>query len=480
MIKEFHFNILKSSIFDSRIKSENVSKAERWLGFIVAPSVAACMFAICGQAYLNVFYTDVLKLSPVMGGVFLAAMPIVTRIINAVTNLIMGRMLDNTFSSRGKARPWLLIAGPLLAVSGILLFIVPSANITIQVIWVIASYNLFFCISYTVYNISNTILVPLATRDIKQRDTLSIASSMSISFIPGIIIWFLFPKFLLPYMGIEQNKWILIMSIISVLCIPSVLLQYYFTRERITENYHSSETEKQPYSLREQFKGCLSSKNWVIIMGIIFIYQTINNFFLSSLLYYSNWVLGTYNDGKTLMLLNVIGQFPLALGLLFLANIVKKIGKINTMFIGGVLLIFGSIFGFLFPKNMELVLTGMVIRSFGNIPFTYILLAMLADSLDHVESVNGFRCDGFSSSVFSIISTVCSGLAIGLFNLLLGVTGYIAPATDVNMFLQNTMVQRFFIYGVFMVPAVGVLFINLLLIFYKNGKMNAHSIVMRE
>ena len=55
MAAHFQFKFLSSRAFDSRVTSVNVHNSERWLGFFVGPAVIACMFAICGQTYLNVF-----------------------------------------------------------------------------------------------------------------------------------------------------------------------------------------------------------------------------------------------------------------------------------------------------------------------------------------------------------------------------------------------------------------------------------------
>jgi glycoside/pentoside/hexuronide:cation symporter, GPH family len=469
MARQFHFRMLSSKLFDSHVKSDDVNNAERWLGFFAGPSLVASMSGICGNTYLNVFYTDVLGMSPIMGGLFLVSLPIITRILNAATNLIIGRMIDNTHYVHGKARPWLLVSGPLLAISGVLLFTVPDAGITIQVIWITASYNLFFCVS-SIYNNSNTLMVALSTRISKQRDTLAMTSSMSINLIPGMITTVVFPMLFLPYIGIDQGKWKIILSAISVLSIPGVLIQYYFTRERITEETQSTTAEKQSPTLSKQLKGCISSKYWLIIMGVVIISLMTNNFFLSGLLYYSNWVLGSYSDGRTYTILNVVGQFPLGIGLLFLWPLVKKIGKRNAILGGGVLSIAGSVVCLSNPINMTVVLTGLAIRSFGNLPLTYTLLAILADSLDHVEWVNGFRCDGFSASVYNIITTVSSGIAIGLFNLFLKSTGYIAPALDGSWVTQSASVKNFFIYGVFLIPGIGMLFITLLMLFFNIEK----------
>lgn len=84
--------------------------------------------------YLNVYYTDVLKLTTVWGGAFLTVFPIVSKIIDAITNVVMGYIIDHTKTAQGKARPWLLLSAPLLTITGILLFVVPSGNQTLQII----------------------------------------------------------------------------------------------------------------------------------------------------------------------------------------------------------------------------------------------------------------------------------------------------------------------------------------------------------
>lgn len=42
-------------------------------------------------------------------------------------------------------------------------------------------------------------------------------------------------------------------------------------------------------------------------------------------------------------------------------------------------------------------------------------MALFADVLDHLEWKNRFRCDGMAMSVYSIILTVTTGAATGIF-----------------------------------------------------------------
>ena len=112
-------------------------------------------------SYLNVYYTDVLKLTGVWGGAFLAVFPIVSKIIDALTNVVMGQIIERTHTAQGKARPWLLVSAPLVTVTGILLFTVPAASQGVQVVWVMLSYNLFYSFAYTMYNMSHNLMVCL-------------------------------------------------------------------------------------------------------------------------------------------------------------------------------------------------------------------------------------------------------------------------------------------------------------------------------
>ena len=122
----------------SLIRTENVTAKEKWLGYLLGPAGALLLNAVLAT-YLNVYYTDVLNLTPLWGGVFLTVFPIVSKIIDAITNVIMGQVIDRTKTKEGKARPWLLLSAFLVPVTGILLFTVPESSDTVKAIWVMIS-----------------------------------------------------------------------------------------------------------------------------------------------------------------------------------------------------------------------------------------------------------------------------------------------------------------------------------------------------
>ncbi|MDR0815114.1 MAG: MFS transporter [Bacteroidales bacterium] len=461
--------MFSAKIFDSRIKSFNVSGSERWLGHFLAPGLLYVAYYSVGGSYLNVFYTDVLKLSNLWGGTFLMLVPIFSKIFDAFTNIIMGRIIDTTRCRQGKVRPWILISGPLMLITGVLLYTIPQADANIQAIWVIVSYNLFFAFAFTMYNMSYMLQMPLATRNAKQRDGLAVITAMGNNMLPGMVISMLFPMVLLPLMGVNQGRWIAVMSIASIIALPAVLLQYYFTRERVTEEATESTVEIKTHTFVQQLKACFASKYWIMIMGIFVLLRLFNIFQSLSMIYYANWVLGTYNDGRTITLINVIGQFPLGPGVFLLWPLVKKFGRRNITMIGFTLAAIACGLCMLQPRNMTAVLTFMFIKSIGYLPSIGIM-ALLAAALDHVEWLNGFRCDGLSAAIYTVIDTVVYGIGQGIFNMFLSRFGYVPPTADGSWVSQNVSLQNFFVWGFFGVPMLTLLFVVFMLIFFNIEK----------
>lgn len=442
-------DILQSSIWDSRIKSYTVTKKERMLGYFFGPVSVILMNSILSN-YLNVYYTDVIQLGHVWNGWFLSFFPIVVKILDAATFILMGVIVDRTHFRPGKARPWILLSAPLLVVSMVLLFSFPTGNELVLVIWIFFSYNLFYSVAYTAYNTCHTLMVPLSTRDPQERSRLSVLTNMQ-PMLSGMIVAVLFPTFVVPAMGIHRGRWVAVMTAIAVIAFPCILLEYFYTRERVTEAETERKEPPKAMSLGKQLKLCLKSKVWIALMVYMILQHTVGLVANYSTFYYCNWVLGSYNDGRTQALYYVIGNFPLGLGMFLCRPVCRKFGRRNAMAGGFLLAAVGALLCWLNPKNLPMVLLGQAVKSIGLIPSTFMITAMLADAMDDVELQTGVRCDGFTSSVYNTIFTLTTGLAMCILNLGVTQLGYQAPGLDGTIPVQTQLVQNFFTFG-----AVGV------------------------
>ncbi len=416
--------LVERKLFQTRVHTEDVKPAEKWLGYLLGPAGALLLNAVLAT-YLNVYYTDVLKLTGLWGGAFLVVFPIVSKTIDAVTNVVMGYIIDRTHTKEGKARPWLLLSAPLLAITGILLFTVPSGSQTVQAIWVMVSYNLFYSFAYTLFNMSHNLMVPLSTRNTTQRGSLSVFNQIATIMMSGILVALVFPMVIMPTIGVDKIKWITLMSILSVLALPLTLLEYCFTKERVTLENQDKEEASVPFA--KQLKAIFTDKYMLIIYAYFLIYTFSTSIKNLSLVYFCNYVLGTYNDGITQTLISVIGGIPMGIGIFAVWPLAKKFGKRNVTLVGFILYAIGSAICWMFPTNMVIMLVGQFIKNIGGLPCAYVFMALFADVLDHVEWKSGFRCDGIAMSVYNIIAVAMVGICTGVFNGLLAKSGYIAP-----------------------------------------------------
>ena len=462
--------VFGSPKMDSRVKSANTQRSEKIWGYFIGPMLLYMMYYSVAGTYLTQFYTDVLGLA----GGFIIWMPFISKVIDAITNIVMGRIIDKTRTRQGKARPWVLISGALITITGLLLYLVPGSTNADgsasagRIVWIVVSYNLFFAFAFTIYNMSHMLMVPLSTRNTRQRDGLALLTSAGTAMIPGMLVTIIMPL-IINAIGVgsgAQGTWVTVMGALSVLALPATLIEYFFTKERVTEDAAAVKGEDRiDISFLQQMKACFSDPYWLIIMGFTLVYQIFNFLSTNSMIYYCNWVLGNSVESGTgnQILVNMIGQAPLGIGLIALWPLVKKFGKRMVMMYGFGIGAIGSLIVLLSPGNMAAVLGGLVIKSIGALP-TYVIAAQMAESLDHIEWKNHFRADGFTASVNSILITVAAG--VGQSILLAGISGfgYIAPASSTQQIAQPEAVRTFFNWCFVGVPMIGYLIGSLLMI----------------
>ncbi|MBR5059637.1 MAG: MFS transporter, partial [Clostridia bacterium] len=302
----------------------------------------------------------------------------------------------------------------------------PDGSDVFKAVWVLLSYNLFYSFAYTIYSMSHSLMVPLSTRNTTQRGGLSVFNQISTIMVSGIVVALIFPMVVMPALGVNKDLWITVMSALSAIALPLTLLEYYFTKERITEeSYGKAEEKKIPFRL--QLKAIFTDKYFILLIAYFLIFtvgSTVKNI---GLVYYCNYVLGTYQDGVTQTLVSVLGGIPMGIGIFLVWPLAKKFGKKNVTMIGFLIYAVGSLVCCLAPTNLYVVLVGQFIKNIGGLPCAYVFMALFADTLDHLEWKTGFRSDGTAMSVYNVIMVAAAGVCTGIFSFFLNRTGYVGP-----------------------------------------------------
>ena len=118
--------------------------------------------------FLLIFYTDVFGIPAAAVG----TMILVTRLIDAFSDPVMGAIADRTRTRFGQFRPYLLWGAIPLAAAGVLTFTVPETGEDGKLLWAYGTY-IFLMLAYTFINVPYGALMGIMTSDTQQRTQLT-------------------------------------------------------------------------------------------------------------------------------------------------------------------------------------------------------------------------------------------------------------------------------------------------------------------
>lgn len=459
-------SIFENPILSTKIKSANAKLfPEALIGYFLGPTLAMLSNSVLSN-YLNKYLTDVLGLGNSWAGPFLTLLPVLSVILVVAGNIIVGRVMENNKTKAGKARPLLLVAIPLMILALSVLFVFtpyPSSDATRigAMIGIAIGYNLWFSVAYPFYYTSHAALVGLSTRNSKDRSL--IATIANATQLAAIGICSMVLPFFLKYIFIDGNPqasydaWKIFVIALMVISALGAILEYYFTRERVTEesfNTAIAQPVKKATPMSVQAKVCLKDKYWIIMIVFFLMYQLGGMLKNVSQLYFCQSMFpdaeGLYtiaNGGALHGTLSIIGAIPTALGMVIAWPLANKIGKGKAIFFGALLAVAGGALGLIFPNNYIIVVISFVIKALGSTPAMYLSLALLADIMDHQEAMHSVRTDGLSMSIYGAIMVGMTGIATGILNAVLSAVGYDGVNGIVSSPLIRSVLPWIFIGG---------------------------------
>lgn len=457
----------------SAIKSNNVKVPEMLIGYLIGPFGALLSSGIFTSMLQN-YFTDVLKLDLA----FLTTLQMVSTLLIVAANLIIGQLIERTKALAGKARPWILLSTLTLSVASVLMFVVPFEGAA-KMVWIAIAYNLYYAVAYPIYNTANSTLIAVSTRDSNKRSALASFANMATLGVMGVGSM-VFPMLVSFVLKENVNMWFLAMLAVALFTGLTVFLQYKFTRERVTEELlerNQVSDQKETVSLGRQLKAVASEKMWWIIIAFYLVFQWVGAVKNGSMSYFCKWVLdntffGSADAwGASQSLLAILGAIPMAVAAAFVVPLANQFGKRIVTLAGLVIGVIGGVIAGLGNGNIVLTAIGVAIKCLGSAPGCYLILAMLADVIDHIEYKHHIRTDGLTMSIYSSLMVAATPVCNAIFSAILGAAGY-DQAADVALGVaaQTATVKNAIMISYVWVETIGFALCALLILMFTVEK----------
>ncbi|MCC2604602.1 glycoside-pentoside-hexuronide (GPH):cation symporter [Planctobacterium marinum] len=398
--------------------------------------------------FLSFFYTDIFGISPAVVGILFLAV----RVVDAITDPLMGALTDRTNTKYGKFRPYLLWLAIPFAVISILAFTTPELSENGKMIYAFVTYTLLM-MAYTAINIPYSALGGVLTADPRER-----VSIQSYRFVFGMLGGLLVTALTIPLVdllgqGDKARGYQLTITAMSILGVILFLLCFAGTKERV----HPPVTQKSDF--KKELAILWHNDQWrILCLAAIFVLTGI--VMRSTLaIYYVKYYLLREDLITWFVTLGMIGNI---LGCAYSAYLAKRICKIK-LYIAMQLIAAGFSIAAFFVGDQQIILAFALyfLWCFSLQIGTPLLWAKMADVVDYGHWKSGIRINGLVYS--SVVFFIKLGLAIGgaIAGWLLAAYGYVADTEQTDVAKQGILLS-FTLY-----PAISFILVAVVMKFYN-------------
>ena len=394
---------------DENVK-EGKSEEKLGIGKLLAWSLrsGSTGVAIMVIGFLTVFCTDTLGIDARIVGTLLLA----SKLLDGITDLLAGFIVDKTNTKLGKARPYeLCIIGLWAATVG--LFMCPASFSTaMKCVWIFIMYALVNSVFLTFLNANNTAYMVRAFSNQKHYVALSTYGGL----VPMIIVVafnIVFPM-LMGTMATSQSGWVKLVLIFAIPLTFLGLLRFIFIKE--TNNVDVKSGEK--LELNHVFTVLKRNPYIYIIALTTLIFNLITNMGVN--VYYFTHIVGNVGLMGVLAAIQIV-----ALPMMFiLPKVLKRTTVAKVISVGIVVIIIGYLINFFAYDNFPLLAFGNVLTGAGAVPISMLISLLIIDCAEYNEYKGMQRLEGSLSAVNGFAQKLGAGLGSGLFGILIGITGY--------------------------------------------------------
>lgn len=380
------------------------------IGYGVAELAGNLLFQMM-SSYLMIFYTDVFGIGVLVAGSII----MVTRFIDAITDVAMGMIVDRTNTKWGKSRPYFLFGAIPFGLISVATFTVPALGENDKIIYAFVTYIALSC-AYTVVNIPLTTILPSLTSDAQER-TILVTVRMICSMIGATIVT-TFTTPLVDFFGAadQARGYFITILIYAIVAVGLFFFTFKNTEEKVRVAVQNGEKRDMKGDFQAFQPQC------IIFILMSFFYFAVFAFRSTAIVYYFKYNLMREDLVPMIGVLGTLSGLPV---LLVLPYITGKLGKRNSVITGAVIYIVGTLLMFIGVNSIPAIMIGLVATGCGMYLMQGTVFAISPDAIDYCEYKSGRSIAGMVTAIqgFSVkLSIGVSGFIVGK---ILDATGYV-------------------------------------------------------
>lgn len=363
------------------------------------------------------YYTNVVGASAAAAASIIA----ISKLLDGLSDLAMGYIVDHTHSKWGKARPWIARLTIPLAVCTVLMFTVPASFAgPVQIAYMFLTYNLVSTIFYTGINVPYATMQGLMTRNQYERgllgnirNLLATAGTMTINTVVLKMTGF--------FGGGDaytQKGWTLTFVVLMIVFVVLNMFMFFNCKERVVESTGEGKEGSVPFI--KGLIGLVKNKYWVLMVISIFSMYFMMSTFYGSAVYFTMYNMGS--DSYYAMVSNLVSAFQI-ITLFITPCVMKKVSK-RYLFLAGMAI---SGVGFALSgmvTGYTLICVTSVIKGIGFGCIGATMFGCLQDAITYGEWYNGYGTAGMGNAASSFCMKVGSGIGTAALGWILDAGGF--------------------------------------------------------
>ena len=423
------------------------------------------------SSFVMIYLTNTVGLNAGIVGTLIAA----SKLLDGVTDVFFGSLIDKTKTKMGKARPWMFwgFFGCAITLFGI--FAIPvNMGKTAQYAWFFIAYTLLNAVFYTANNIAYSALTALVTKNSKERVQMG-SYRFIFAFSTSLLIQTITVG-AVDALGGGAAGWRNIALIYCILGIITNSLAVFSVKELPEEELNETDGSKgaadDKLTLLQSAKLLFSNKYYVMICGV-YILQQLYGAMINVGIYFMTYVLHNQNlFGVFSWAVNI----PLIIALVFTPTLVAKwkgmykLNKCSYMIatVGRLLVVVAGYMG-----SVPLMLLFTAIAALGQGPWQGDMNAVIASCSEYTYLTKNKRIDGTMYSCTSLGVKIGGGLGTAIAGWMLDLSGFVNGNTAVQPDSCINMMYFMYLWIPFIIDLLITIILSFMNVEATNEKLKA-------